>query len=64
VEFGLIYDGRHTDLASKAQVWRSRVQFPSWTFQEILAALGGRNARRMGSWRALLTERYGLVPTA
>jgi hypothetical protein len=64
VDFGLVFDRRNTALASKACLWRSRVQFPLWTYQGILAALGAGNARRMGSWRAFLSERYGLVPAA
>jgi hypothetical protein len=62
VDFGVIYDRRNAALTSLARLWRSRVEFPSWTYQDILAALGRRNARRMGSWRAFLNERYGLDP--
>jgi len=62
VDFGLVYDSRNTPLTSLVHRWRSGMRLTSWSYQEILAALGPENARCLRAWRAFLGERYGLAP--
>jgi hypothetical protein len=64
VEFGVVYDGRNAELTSLVGRWNSRVRLATWSYQAVLSALGSRNVRRMGPWRAFVRERYGLVPVA